>query len=437
MIDCTLFSELESFSQIIVGFSGGLDSTVLLHCLSLDPNLCKKLEAVHIHHGLSPHAHLWADHCQAFCGQLNIPLTIKKVQIDKRSNIEEAARLARYQVFEHYLKEKTACLVLAHHQNDQAETLLLHILRGAGVDGMSAMKPKMSYRGAAIRRPFLHLSRSTLLRYAEQNALSWIEDESNQDSRFSRNFLRQEVFPLLEKRWPQCSVNFARTIAHCQQAKGLLHDLAMIDCTELAARSNVLMITPLKTLPHARLCNVLRVFIKMNTGKQPSQCQLNQMVQQFFYSRQDAMPTFSHSHFVLKRHQDKLFIVRQQDLASSLNQQSWHDFPAPLALARIHKRLVARPGMPGIKIAPHAKMAVRFRQGGESLRYLGQTKMLKKLFQDWNIPTWIRGQIPLLFIDDELIMVVGYAIHDAYYSSKNEAHVYKIDFEDLEDIYET
>ena len=185
------------YQKLVVGFSGGLDSTVLLHHLASQPELIGKLQAVHVHHGLSEHASDWQTHCQRFCDTVNVPLIVRQVTIARRGNIEEGARIARYQVFSSLLNEHEL-LLLAHHCDDQAETLLLQLLRGAGVDGLAAMASIKHFAKAAIARPFLQHSRKIIEAYAKEHRLTWVDDESNQDSAFSRNYLRHHIIPLLQ-----------------------------------------------------------------------------------------------------------------------------------------------------------------------------------------------------------------------------------------------
>ena len=188
---------LANYNTLFVGFSGGLDSTVLMHCMASHPALVAKLRAVHVHHGLSVNATAWQAHCQQFCDALGIQLMVLKVTCNNRANIEESAREARYAAFSSLLSDND-CLLLAHHCDDQAETLLLQLLRGAGIDGLAAMPSVNNLSKGQLVRPFLQHSRQRLEAYAHQHRLAWINDESNQNSDFSRNYLRNEIMPLLQ-----------------------------------------------------------------------------------------------------------------------------------------------------------------------------------------------------------------------------------------------
>ena len=200
-------------SSYLIAYSGGMDSHVLLVALaelsSSRPNF-PALRAVHVHHGLSPYADDWADHCQSICQNLGVELVVHWVEVaSHQASLERAARVARYQVFESVLKPGEI-LLQGHHQDDQAETLLLRLLRGTGVDGAKAIPAQRRLGAGEVFRPLLDFSREQLAQYARHQQLQWIEDESNQDTGFDRNYLRHQVLPLLQQRWPAASKVLAR-----------------------------------------------------------------------------------------------------------------------------------------------------------------------------------------------------------------------------------
>ncbi len=194
-------AHLKHFNRLFVGFSGGLDSTVLTICPCWRIQLREKLTAVHIHHGISINASYWQKHCQEFCAALAIPCITQAVDFNRLANIEEGARRARYAAFATLLKERDG-LLLGHHLDDQAETLLLQLFRGAGVDGLASMADFGSLGLGTVVRPLLAVNRASLHAYALHHGLTWIEDESNQDVHYSRNYLRQNIIPLLAEKWP-------------------------------------------------------------------------------------------------------------------------------------------------------------------------------------------------------------------------------------------
>ncbi len=267
--------QFSQFKRLIVGFSGGLDSTVLLHNLAQQPALHGRLLAMHINHGISVNAENWQYQCQHFCEELSIPFLVKKVEFGRQANLEEEARKARYQAFSAELAPGDG-LILAHHLDDQAETLLLQLFRGAGVDGLAAMVASKGFAKGKLLRPLLNYSRQNLEDYAKFHHLKWLDDESNQNTDFSRNFLRQQIFPLLRTRWPKIANNLTRTTQHCQQAQANLEDLAKMDCPVLNKPTSTLALNSLSHLSDARMVNVLRFWFKSNNIKSPSTLIYNQ-----------------------------------------------------------------------------------------------------------------------------------------------------------------
>ncbi len=418
------FSRLSHFSKLIVGFSGGLDSTVLLHVLASQPTLLDKLVAVHVNHGISANASIWQIHCQQFCQNLGISLIAQAVQFDRSANIEEGARIARYAVFSSMLAEQD-CLILGHHLDDQAETLLLQLFRGSGVDGLAAMSDFGQLKPGNIARPFLSHSREELEHYAGMHQLSWIEDESNQDISYSRNYLRQQVIPLLKRKWPGVAGNIARAALHCQQAKRNLDTLAAQDMADnpAALKNNFLLITPLKELSRDRIANVLRVWLKNNQIQLPSTATFWRLIDEVILASPDAVPEVSWAEVTVRRYQKHLFLDKNNacNLPSCV---AWSAFPLPLVIPDAGINLLAKKNTQGLVIPPDTQIFVRFRQGGEELSWHGQTKRLKKLFQEWGIPPWLRDQIPLVYFNDKLAAVVGYAMSDLFFTKHADAWIF-------------
>lgn len=413
LLNADWISRLNRFDKLVVGFSGGLDSTVLLHHLASHASLHAKLLAVHINHGISPNASVWQQHCQQFCQHLGVNFIAETVQFDRLANVEEGARIARYAVFASLLAEKD-CLLLGHHQDDQAETVLLHLLRGAGVDGLAAMTEWGHLTKGTLGRPFLNYTRSQLSHYAALHQLAWVEDESNEDVGYTRNYLRQRVLPLLVTKWPGAVGNIARTATHCQQAKNNLAALALQDHPELGFAQDALLISPLLNLAFERIANVLRVWLKKRQIKAPSTVVLHRIIHELIFARPDAMPQVSWGLYELRRYQHHLYLT-QKDRVILPAAMEWGQFPSPLMLGETGRCIVASPANAGVLVPARAKIEIRFRQGGETFYLYGQTKQLKKLFQDWQVPPWLRHQVPLLYINNELAAVINYAISDAFF----------------------
>lgn len=413
LIDEHWINQFVDYRKLYIGFSGGVDSTALLHALASQSAVFSKLHAVHVNHGLNALAVQWEHHCQAVCDALGVPLSIHRVDILKPSNLEEQARLARYGVFNELLTSDDG-LVLAHHEDDQAETLLLHLMRGAGVDGLAAMEPIKPLVEGVILRPLLTCSRQRIESYARFHQLSWIEDDSNNNLCFSRNFLRHQIIPLLNEKWPAATQNIARAAVHCREAKKNLDTLANLDCFELTTHSNCLSIGKLKCLPRERMMNVLRVWLKKNNPYLPSAKIMNGIIDDVIYSREDSVPEVTFGENVIRRFQEKLFYQKLSSM--SLETITWSTFPAPLKVNE--NTMYASMSKSGFCPPAGGCIQVRFRQGGELFRWHGQTKSLKKLFQQWTIPPWVRDSIPLIFVNDELAVVVGYAVSDHFYNAQ-------------------
>jgi tRNA(Ile)-lysidine synthase len=404
--------QLNQYDRLFVGFSGGLDSTVLLHNLAAQPTLVNKLVAIHINHGLSANALNWQTHCQQFCKELDIQLIVKQVDFARLANIEEEARKARYQAFASLLAAKD-CLILAHHLDDQAETLLLQLFRGAGIDGLAAMPARKEFAEATLLRPFLEFSRQNLEDYAKAHQLDWIDDESNQNLAFSRNYLRQKILPSIGARWPAVVNNLVRTTQHCQQAQSNLEALAKIDCPALNLPSTTLDFASLSSLDRARIANVLRFWFKSNKVKVPGTLSFNRLITEVIEAKKDARPQVAWKGNCVRRYQQKLYLMQAEE-ETNLTTLAWPFFPKPLVIKGLGQ-LIVREAVQGLLLPEQSQVEIRFRQGGELFNWHGQIKQLKKLLQEWQVPPWLRDRIPLLYINGQLAVVVDYAVSDLFY----------------------
>lgn len=278
----------------MVGFSGGLDSTVLLHAAScLAPDAALDLAALHVHHGLSANADAWAGNCALVCQEMNIPLTILRVVVPMATGegIEAAARGARHEAFAGHPAD---WILLAHHADDQAETVLHNLLRGAGVRGAAAMPES---RGRVLR-PFLGLAREVLLAYAQSRQLVWIEDESNADHRYTRNFLRHRILPLITSRFPTASDQLAAAASRFGEVDSLLEDLASLDLQDHPPEFPL----PLKLfreLPDNRARNLLRAMLTWHHAQAPDERRLNEFVRQLRTAGNDRHPRVDLARYTL------------------------------------------------------------------------------------------------------------------------------------------
>lgn len=400
---------LEGNCHLLVAFSGGLDSTVLLHILTvLRPTQALNIRAVHIHHGLSRYADQWAEHCQSVCEQLNVPLTVRKVVLNAEGKgIEAAAREARYAVFSELLAAEEA-LVTAHHQDDQCETLLLALKRGSGPAGLSAMPSRMPFAKGCLLRPLLNWRREQLENYAQQHQLCWVEDESNQQTLYDRNFLRLEVLPLLEQRWPHFTTTAARSAALCGEQEALLDELLKETLDSLITPQGSLPVAPLESLSPLRRAALLRRWLARCGAPMPSRAVLDKLWQEVAVSREDANPRIVLGAGELRRFDQQLWWVRVFP-GQRHRQLVWSDRHQPLILP--DGLGILRQDSQGIRLRQPAideQINVRFTAPGK-LHICGRDRgrSLKKIWQESGVPPWQRDTTPIVFYNDEPVCAPG------------------------------
>ncbi len=400
---------LFGFSQVLVAFSGGLDSTVLLHAVAgLRRRQNIAVRAVHIHHGISRFADQWAEHCQSVCLALDIPLVVERVTLNLQGQGTEAsARQARYAVFADMLTSEEA-LLTAHHQDDQCETLLLALKRGSGPAGLAAMPAVLPFSGGAIVRPLLDLTRRQLTEYAEHHQLQWVEDDSNSDTAYDRNFLRLNILPLLEQRWPHFPVAAARSAELCGEQEALLDELLQEELSQLITADNNLPVAPLAGMTSLKRAAILRRWLAHCGAAMPSRHQLAQLWQDVACSREDANPCLVAGNGEIRRYAGQLWWVRPaRGLRNT--QWVWADRNQPLILPDNLGQLVAASS--GIRLrrpAVNEHLSVRFTAAGR-LHIVGRDRgrELKKIWQECQIPPWQRENTPILFYNEEPICAPG------------------------------
>ena len=406
-------------ASICVGFSGGLDSSVLLEILSEHAvEAGYKVVALHVHHGLSPNADQWVRFCERFCANQGVPLSVEYVRIDQASplGLEGAARVARYAV---YAGRSEPFLALAHHLDDQAETVLFQLLRGTGIKGIAAMPELRPLRGTRVQifRPLLEHGREELREYAQSRGLRWIEDESNASTQQDRNFLRHDIAPLLDARFSAWRESLARFARHAGEAGTLLEQLATLDGVPQRAGEG-LRIAP--ELPPERRGNALRAFLARNAVAMPSEARLAEMERQIFEARDDAKVRIDHAGVSIVRHLGHVLIERGLDAAGPWRVDWRRENDVNLGADRgsVHFDAVVGEG-----IAMPAERAGEWyfasRGGGESLRLAADrpTRTLKNLLQEGEVAVWQREKLPLLFHGERLVWVPGIGI-DADYACR-------------------
>jgi tRNA(Ile)-lysidine synthase len=392
-------------SRLCVGFSGGMDSTVLLHLLHGIPSVREAgLRAIHIHHGLNPHADAWASHCARFCDALELTLTLCKIEVARGAGdgLEAAARAARHAAFADMLGDDEV-LTLAHHRDDQAETFLLRALRASGPDGLGAMRPLRRFARGWLWRPLLGVPRAMLLDHAREHKLEWIEDASNEDPALDRNYLRHRVLPLLHERWPHADAAFALSAALCAEAAVLLADE---DAAALAAARGVdfdtLLVEKLATLPAARRARVLRRWVgECALPPLPAQG-IARIEADLITAAGDTAAAFAWSGAVVRRWRGLLHAQRQHAALPEDWETEW-DGRAPLVLPGGGQ--LALEGATGFD----HPLRVHARRGGERIALPGRdhTHALKHVLQDLDVPPWLRARMPLLSDADGALLAAG------------------------------
>lgn len=403
LVECvTQFIETHGQDRkYLLAYSGGLDSHVLLHVLATVRPL--DLQAIHVNHHVNAKATEWAEHCRDVCAELNVDFVqAALVSSSKRlSNLEEQLRQHRYHLFENHL-ETNAILFTAHHQNDQAETILLQLCRGAGLPGLSAM-PRVKLFGKGFHaRPLLDFTREDLLRYANHHQLKWIEDESNLNPQWTRNFLRHAIMPVLTKRWPTVTRSLARAAEHCADAENFIATTVEPSLKELAGTlPDTLSVKKLLLLDQSAQRHALRAFIYRKKYLLPSQVKMQQILQTVLLARADKMPCVNWGNVEIRRYRDNIFLMPALQPHDPKQIFTWN--------------LLNSLTLPGIGILDASPrhiqhVTVRFRQGGEKICLPGRKHHheLKKMFQIWGVPPWMRDRVPLVYIENKLVAVVGF-----------------------------
>ncbi len=407
-------SRWQSAPRWLVAYSGGVDSHVLLHLLAQlreqSPDSVPELLAIHINHQLQAQSFDWAQHCQAVCKALNIPLLTETVEVARSGgeSLEAQARVARYQAFEKQLQAGD-CLLLAHHLDDQLETGLLRLLRGSGVLGLGAMAGQRKLGRGHLLRPLLAIPRQQIVAYAENEGLQWAEDSSNRDKDFSRNYLRHDVLPVIEHRWPQYRQSMTRAIKLSQEASELNTALAEIDCRQLGVNPSEqkLALESLLSLDRPRQKNLLRYWIRQRDLPLPSAAQLQAILEQLVAADEDAEPLVTWAGIAARRFRGHLYIL---PLLAEFDREQCYAWDHRQRLLLAGNGSLCSEAVIGQGLKNNREFNVRFRRGGERCQPLNRvaSQTLKKLFQEYAVPPWLRDRVPLIYVGDALAAVGGY-----------------------------
>lgn len=407
--------EAADVKRWIVALSGGLDSIVLLE-LAASALPAEQLCVLHIDHQLQIHSSQWADFCQRWVTSLGLPFETLKVSVDSAASLERAARDARYNAFIEFLNPGD-CLLQGHHQSDQAETVLFRMLRGAGVRGLSGIPKQRTLGQGILLRPLLECAKSDLRGWAETQGLSWIEDPSNLDPGFDRNFLRHKVMPLLESRWPGFDRRWGQMAASMSEADRLLVDLAEIDLCTVSISSGQLDLERLAILSESRQVNLLRHWIELSCGDRISQGRMAALLQDVVQAGADSDPELELSSAVIRRYRNGLFLQDSKALEREIDWSQWSVSEAGVSLPE--GELVVESTLGGLKSL--TGVGLRNRREGDRCRPVGRVGSctLKKLFQEKSIPPWLRWQWPVCVVGDEIVAVPGLCICEGWQCEKN------------------
>ena len=399
--------------RYIVAFSGGIDSSVLLHALAKSAELHQlPILAVHINHGLHDDAPTWESHCQSIAGDLDVPFLSRTVEVDDKSGlgIEATARQARYDAFRDIVEDGD-WLLSAHHEDDQAETLLLNLMRGSGLAGLAGIGALQPFSRGMLARPLLGVSGTSIRAYAEEQGLQWIVDPSNLDTRFDRNFLRRELMPLLAERWPGVAQRLAKSAELASEAAELLNDLARLDLANIASgiKPDRLDIEGLKSLSEKRQRNLLRHAVRQCGLPPPPATRLYQITQELIPAKEDAQPLVGWPGAEVRRYRSNLYLLADAPDEAELGKTILMADGQWLDLGKGGGQMRLEAGVDGgiDDAAVEDGLALRFRQGGEELCPVGRhrTHKLKKLLQEDGVVPWMRQRIPLLYAGDRLVAV--------------------------------
>jgi len=455
-VSASLLASLRQFpipNRYVVAYSGGCDSHVLLHALmemrarSAEMNRSAEVNspaeinnsaqanrlgkenrfaevnilAVHINHGLQADADKWQQHCKNICRELKVNFESIKLNlaIPKGESLEAYAREARYAAIRTVMQADDM-LLLAQHADDQAETVLLQALRGSGVKGLAAMPKIVRNETTWQARPMLSISRKQIDDYANQHALNWIDDPSNKEIRFDRNFLRHQIIPDLKQRWPAMAETLSRVALHQADADQLMTELAELDWCICKVRNsdnpNGLSSIAMTRLSQARQRNLLRYWIaQCCESPLPDAATCQRILDEVIAAAEDAEPELCWANVVVRRYRGVLYLEQQQSSYSSW-QQPW-DLTTPLLLPcgkKLHVRTTLGQGL--IYKDTDKPLSVRYRLGGEKCQLPGRAHRheLKKLFQTWGIPPWQRDRVPLIYVGEDVAQVVGYSVCESF-----------------------
>lgn len=396
--------------KVFIAYSGGIDSHVLLQLVSTIEHLKSKVVSIYINHGLQEESKQWELHCEKTSIALGVEFHCVDVNVENnaRVSLEEAARNARYSAFKTFLN-KGDVILLAQHREDQMETVLLQLFRGAGVRGLSGMPLLIDFGNGQMARPFLDVSKKEIIEYAKFHCLNWVDDPSNQQNNFDRNFLRNQVIPLVKQRWPAIDKTVSRSAGHCANSDTLSQYVAKQWLDEICDKNDqTLMIASLLALDVSQQCLVVRQWFEFMGLRMPSAGKVDKILHEIVQARSGANPELNGKGYVIRRYRNKLYCLKSKKGGLKILDTYWPrgvkniGFQAGYGLSLIDT-------LGGISKTRWNASEIRIkpRAGAEKIKPVGRHchHSLKKLFQEKGIPPWERDNTPLIYIDDQLAAV--------------------------------
>ncbi|MCE0494399.1 tRNA lysidine(34) synthetase TilS [Vibrio salinus] len=416
----TLHQYLKSKSRIVLALSGGIDSRVmlqLLHEFALIHPMYPVL-AVHVHHGISPNADQWAKMCQIWCHEVDIPFHLEKVRLGdcRGKSLEQMARTARYEALKHYIGSDDL-LLTAQHGDDQLETFLLALKRGSGPKGLSGMAECQSFDNGVLVRPFLNCTRQQIETYANYHQLEWVNDESNDDIRYERNFIRHKITPILDSRWPHIRSSVQRSAEHCARQEQLIEYLLADELCRLMGDKDSLEIDALTKKPEIVRSQLLRLWLSSLQVLMPSKKHLQMIWSEVALAKVDANPVLRMENKQIRRFNGRLHCLDIYTDISEWTSDLHIGCPVvlPDGLGRLTLKPVVEVGRLNSKILngslrvvfnPEGVMATPEKRHGK--------KTLKYWFQEYGVPSWLRRRTPILMSGNEVVSVAGLFVCRAY-----------------------
>ncbi|WP_114326389.1 tRNA lysidine(34) synthetase TilS [Candidatus Colwellia aromaticivorans] len=445
IIESALVSAINKHPKtpLVIAYSGGVDSQVLLHALAKlkhakkFPNI---LTVCHVNHGLSENATTWQNFAEQACQKLNLPFVACQVNVQPQAqhSLEALAREARYQALQSLYDEQTL-IITGHHRDDQAETFLLALKRGAGLKGLSAMAAEARQGKDIFMRPLLKVSRAEIVHYAKEQQLDWVEDESNSDTRFDRNFIRQTIMPLLSERWPSIVQTINRSSSHCLEGQLLLNEMAEQDLANCQLSEQCLSVIELSKFSAARFNNLVRYFLAQHNYLMPSTEQLAQVYQQLL-ANEDKNPAVKVANNYLRRYKDALYLtadfigvtdwqktiyLSDKQTVAMANEIELPDGLGKLTFSNNQFVEVSNSCQQIALPTKEQKVTLRFCHDNPTCLpdYRNHSRSLKKVLQELNIPPWQRKRIPFLYYNDLLVAAIGHFVCQTFSPNENESSI--------------